>query len=308
MNFTLHQLKVFSQVVRSRSVSKAAQLLHMTQPAVSIQLKNFQDQFEISLTEIIGRRLHVTEFGVEMARIADQILQSVSEIQQKTQLYKGLLAGSLTIESVSTGKYVLPYFLTGFLQQHPHVDLRLEVSQRENVIRSLEENTVDFALVSVKPENLEVNEEILMPNRLFLVAAADFPVPDEWARGQMPFHHIPVIFREKGSGTRRILEQYIDKNHINPQVKFDLTSAEAVKQAVIAGLGVSVLSVYSMKFELKENVLKILPFPGFPLQNYWRLIWRRDKKLAPVALAYLDYIRKEKALIHGKHFQWSEEY
>lgn len=308
MNFTLHQLKVFLQVVKSSSVSKAADVLHMTQPAVSIQLKNFQDQFEIPLTEVIGRRLHVTDFGIEMARITEEILQNVSEIQLKTQIYKGLLAGTLKIDSVSTGKYILPHYVSGFLKNNPHVDLNLEVSKRENVMESLEENKVDFALVSIKPQHIEVNEELLMPNRLFLVAGSDFSLAQEWKKGPMPLHHIPIILREKGSGTRSILEQYADKNQVNTQVKFELTSTEAVKQAVMAGLGVSVLSVYSMKFELKENILTILPFPGFPLQNHWRLIWLKNKKLSPVASAYLEYIKTEKARIYEKNFKWAESY
>jgi DNA-binding transcriptional LysR family regulator len=309
MNFTLHQLKVFTQIVKSRSVSKAAELLHMTQPAVSIQLRNLQDQFEIPLTEVIGRKLHITDFGFEMARQAEEILQSVAEIQQKAQQYKGLLAGALRIDSVSTGKYILPHFLTGFLKKNPYIDLSLEVSQRENVIRSLEENRVDFALVSVVPEHLEVNEEQLMPNRLFLVASAGFSVQEADTEEPVPWQHLPIILREKGSGTRWILEQHIHRHHINPpQVKFELASTEAVKQAVVAGLGVSVLSVYAMKFELKENILSVIPFPGFPLLNQWRLIWLKDKKLSPVAQAYLEYIRTEKGRIYENNFKWAEAY
>jgi DNA-binding transcriptional LysR family regulator len=243
-----------------------------------------------------------------MSKIADEILQNVSEIQHKTQIYKGLLAGALKIESVSTGKYILPYYLTGFLRKNPYVDLNLEVSQRENVLRSLTQNTVDLALVSVLPESIEVNEELLMPNRLFPVAASEFFVEDELKKNQMTLQQLPIILREKGSGTRLILEQYIQKNHVKPQVKFELTSTEAVKQAVIAGLGISVMSVHSMRYELKENILTILPFPGFPLQNHWRLIWLKNKKLSPVATAYLAYIKAEKGRIYEKYFKWSENY
>jgi DNA-binding transcriptional LysR family regulator len=280
----------------------------MTQPAVSIQLKNFQDQFEIPLTEVISRRLHVTDFGMEMAKIAEEILQNVSEIQLKTQVYKGLLAGTLKIESVSTGKYIMPYYLTGFLRKNPYVDLNLEVSQRENVLKSLAENKVDFALISVAPEHIEVNEELLMPNRLFPVASSEFFADDEWKNNQPALQQLPIILREKGSGTRLILEQYIRNNQVSPQVKFELTSNEAVKHAVIAGLGISVMSVHSMKYELKEKILTILPFPGFPLQNYWRLIWLKSKKLSPVAAAYLTYIKIEKTSIYEKYFKWSENY
>jgi DNA-binding transcriptional LysR family regulator len=276
----------------------------MTQPAVSIQLKNLQDQFEIPLTEVIGRKLHVTDFGFELAAIAEDILNNVSTIQHKALSFKGLLAGKLSIASVSTGKYIMPYFLSDFLKKHPHIDLRLDVSQREKVIKSLEENSVDFALVSVAPENLEVNQEILMPNKLFLVAPGEIELPEQSLPDSAQLGNIPIIFREKGSGTRLVLEQYLDKFHVNPMVKLELTSTEAVKQAVIAGLGVSVLSVFSIRYELMEKALKIIPYKGFPLLSEWRLIWLKEKKLSPVAQAYLAFIRREKSAIFQQKFSW----
>jgi LysR family transcriptional regulator, low CO2-responsive transcriptional regulator len=308
MNFTLHQLRIFLEVVASKNISRAADKLHMTQPAVSIQLKNLQDQFDIPLTEIIGKRLYVTEFGFELAKMAEDILAGISTIEHKTMLYKGLLAGKLKIAAVSTGKYILPYYLSDFLSQHAHVELLLDVSQRENAVQSLEDNTVDFALVSIVPENLEVEEEVLIPNKLFMVASPEFVLPEDVITDSRLLDHIPIIFREKGSGTRLLLQQYLDRSHTQPKVKLELTSTEAVKQAVVAGLGVSVLSIFSMHYELKEKVIQIIPFKGFPLKSTWRLIWLKKKKLSPVAQAYLDFIRKEKNDITRRRFSWVDEY
>ena len=155
MNFTLHQLKVFITIVENKSITKAANELNMTQPAASIQLKNFQDQFEIPLSEVIGRQFYVTDFGIEIYEIAKEILNKTETIQYKTEAFKGLLSGKLKISVVSTGNYVMPYFLNGFLKNHPNVELVLDVSNKTNVIKDLEQNLVDFSLVTVSPTHLD---------------------------------------------------------------------------------------------------------------------------------------------------------
>ncbi|MFZ9673900.1 MAG: LysR family transcriptional regulator, partial [Flavobacteriaceae bacterium] len=169
MNYTLHQLQIFTEVVRQKSVTKAAEAMHMTQPALSIQLKNFQRQFEFPLVEILGKKLYITDFGMTIAEIAQNILQEADAIKYKTKEYSGLIAGKLRISSASTGKYVMPYFLTDFLKNHPGIDLTMDVSNKTKVIKSLADNAIDFALVSVLPTQVEVEEELLMQNQLFLV-------------------------------------------------------------------------------------------------------------------------------------------
>ena len=169
MNYTLNQLKVFLKVTRTESITKAAEELHLTQPAVSIQLKNFQDQFEIPLTEVVGRQLYITEFGREIATAAELILEGVYELNYKTQAHKGQLTGRLKISIVSTGKYVMPYFLSDFLKLHQGVELAMDVTNKAKVIESLEKNAVDFSLVSVLPDSIAVDSIKLMQNKLYLV-------------------------------------------------------------------------------------------------------------------------------------------
>ena len=173
MNFTLHQLRMFMSVVENRSVTKASEALHMTQPAVSIQLRNLQLQFDMPLTEVVGRKLYVTEFGLELYSIADKILKDVASISYQTQNFKGMLSGRLKISVASTGKYVMPYYLKDFLKANPGIDLQMDVTNKTKVIRSLQNNEVDFSLVSVLPDNLDICQEILLPNKLFLTGAAD---------------------------------------------------------------------------------------------------------------------------------------
>ena len=291
MNYTLHQLQVFVKVVQTKSITKAANELFLTQPGVSIQLKNFQDQFDIPLTEVVGRQLHVTEFGNEIAAIATEILQQVQAIDYKTAAFKGILSGRLRIAVVSTGKYVMPYFLSDFLKKHPQIDLTMDVTNKAGVIKSIEENQIDFGLVSILPDKLNVEEEKLLENKLYLIGARDHILPSEKYKKQI-FSQLPMIYREQGSATRSIMESFFDRSKIIVNKKIELTSNEAVKQAVIAGLGYSIMPVIGIRNELKTGELQILPVEGFPILSQWRLIWLRNKKISPVASAYLAHVRQ----------------
>lgn len=308
MNYTFHQLKIFMAVVEKQSVTKASAELNMTQPAVSIQLKNLQDQFDIPLTEIISRRLYVTEFGMELYQIADKILQEIANINYRTQSFKGMVSGKLKISVASTGKYVMPYYLKEFLKQNPTIDLLMDVTNKSKVIESLANNEVDFSLVSVLPEKLEIEQEVLLPNKLFLTSAADTDFIITKQMDKSVFDKIPLIYREEGSGTRVTMQRYFQKAHIVPKVRFELTSTEAVKQAVLAGLGFSIQSLLSIKNELKQKEIKIIPVKDLPLIESWRLVWLKKKKMSVVARAFLSHVRENKKNIYDKHFSWIEKY
>ncbi len=210
MNYTLNQLRIFLKVVQNQSVTKASEELHLTQPAVSIQLKNFQDQFEIPLTEVIGRKIYVTDFGKEIAEAAEQILQQVGTINYKTLAYKGQLFGKIKIDIVSTGKYIMPYFLSDFLKLHPGVELEMDVTNKNKVVKSLQQNEIDFALVSILPEKLNVEKIDLMQNKLYFVGNME---EDFTSKKDMEtiLQKRPLLFREIGSGTRQTMERFIQK-------------------------------------------------------------------------------------------------
>ncbi len=297
MNYTIHQLKIFLKVLETKSITRASEELFMTQPAVSIQLKNFQDQFDIPLTEIIGRKLYVTDFGKEIGEIVEKTLDQLEEINYKTQEYKGLLTGRLKISAASTGKYVIPYFLSKFLELYPGVDLVLDVTNKSQVLASIKNNEIDFALVSVVPDDIDVQEERLLENRLYLIG--NQPKFDK---------NKPLIYREKGSATRAEMERYFSETSSKTRKKLELTSNEAVKQAVIAGLGYSILPIIGIKDEIINERLFILPKKNLPLKTDWRLIYNSAKKLSPVARAYLSFIREEKKDILQTYFKWYEDF
>ena len=307
MNYTLHQLQVFLKVAQTQSVTKASEALHLTQPAVSIQLRNFQDQFEIPLTEVIGRKIFITDFGKEIAVAAENILNEVYAINYKTLAYKGQLTGRLKISVVSTGKYVMPYFLADFMKKHEGIELLLDVTNKAMVIESLEKNEVDFSLVSVLPEHLQLERVELMQNKLYLVGNALHQFEAKLHNKNI-FETLPLIYREQGSGTRYVMEKYIEQNKIPIRKKMELTSNEAVKQAVVAGLGFSVMPLIGIKNELTNGDLKLIDVEEFPIKSTWNLIWLKSKSFSPVASSFLNYIRQEKDRIIQEKFDWTEQY
>src|SRR4028119_9218 len=173
MDYTFNQLRIFLKVTQTKSITKAAEELHLTQPAVSIQLRNFQHQFVIPLTEVIGRKLYVTDFGKEIAIAAENILNEVYAINYKTLSYKGKVAGRLKLSIVSTGEYVMPYFVSEFIRNNEGVELQMDVTNKLKVVESLEKNEVDFSLVSVLPINLQTEKLELIENKLFLVGNSE---------------------------------------------------------------------------------------------------------------------------------------
>jgi DNA-binding transcriptional LysR family regulator len=293
MNYTIHQLHIFLKVNQTQSITRASEELFMSQPAVSIQLKKLQDQFDIPLTEVIGRQLYITEFGKEIAVIAERIVQELENINYKTQAFQGIMTGKLSISAASTGKYVIPYFLSDFLDKHKGIDLLLDVTNKTKVVESLKKNEIDFALVSVLPDKLSIEEEVLIENKLYLLGSEMERVENK-----------PLIYREEGSATRMSMESYFASRVGEQRKQMELTSNEAVKQAVIAGLGYSIMPLIGLKNELLNGQIHILEAEGLPIKTEWRLIWLKGKKLSPVAQTYLDFVRTQKQKILVEKFDW----
>jgi DNA-binding transcriptional LysR family regulator len=303
MHYTLHQLIIFLKITETKSITKASEALHLTQPAVSIQLKKFQDQFDIPLTEVIGRQLYVTDFGKEIALAAQKIVYEIQAINYKTSSFKGQLSGRLKISVVSTGKYVIPYFITDFLKENSAVELELDVTNKLKVIESLQYNEVDFSLVSLLPENMDIEKIDLMENRLYFVGNKEYTFSEKM-NDKSIIENIPIIYREKGSGTRQVMERFLESNKLQLVKKMELTSNEAVKQAVIAGLGCSIMPLIGIKNELNNGDLHIIPIKGLPLKSTWSLIWLKQKNLSPVATAFTNYLLNNKTKIMAEKFSW----
>jgi DNA-binding transcriptional LysR family regulator len=303
MNYTLHQLQILLKIRETGSVTKASEELYLSQPAVSIQLRKLQEQFDIPIFELVGRKISITEFGHEIADTAARIMTEIEDINYKSQIYSGEVAGKLKMAIVSTAKYIFPYFMTDFTRQHPGVDLIIDVTNKSNVIKSLENNEIDLAMVSTIPKKLKVNSVRLMQNQLFLVGGKEYGHYDKPITNKQ-FMELPLIYREHGSATRLAMEHYLTKRKVSTIKKMELTTNEAVKQAVIAGLGISIMPLIGIQDSLENKELRIIPARGLPLETNWNIIWMKSKNLSRVSKNFINYVEEQKSAIIKKHFHF----
>lgn len=304
MHYTLHQLRIFLKVADYQSITKAAEELHLTQPAISIQLKKLQEQFELPLTEVIGRQLYVTDFGKEIAIRSRRILDEAEGIKYTIDQYKGLLTGKIKISVVSTGKYVIPYFLKNFMDTYPGVDISIDVSNKNRVIEGMHRNESDFSLVSVVPDDLNVYSVELMENELNLVGSTEF---EGRIKRPKDLEKVTLLFREDGSATRNAMQHYLDTHHIKVGKSMELVSNEAVKQAINAGLGVSIVPLIGLRTALAREGIQIYPLSGLPIFTRWNLIYNKGKVLTPAQLGLIKYMEENKERLVEEHFSWTKK-
>jgi DNA-binding transcriptional LysR family regulator len=307
MNYTLHQLEIFKKLTELKSVTRVSESLYLSQPAISIQLKNFQNQFSQPLFEVIGRQVFITDFGKEIGIAANKILVEVELINYKSSQFEGKIAGKLKIAIVSTAKYAMPYFLTDFINKNDAVDLIMDVTNKANVLKSLENNEVDFAMVSTLPKNMNIERIELMKNKLFLVGPSNY-INANKSLQKRELEKLSFIYRENGSATRIAMQNYIETQNIRISKKIELTSNEAIKQAVVAGLGFSIMPLIGIKSSLQSNELKIFKTKGLPIETNWNLIWLKSKKNNTVTKAFIEHMNKDKDDIINNKFGWFEDY
>ncbi|MFM8565709.1 MAG: LysR family transcriptional regulator [Bacteroidota bacterium] len=288
MKYTLHQLEIFLRLSRTLSVTQAAEELNLSQPAVSIQLKNFQAHFPLPLTEIVHKRLYLTEFGRSVAKKAEEVIRSTQGVNQCLADYQGEISGNLRISTVSTGKYLAPYLIAPFANANPSVDICLSVSNKTQVMTELASNEVDLALISLKPD-MRLAEFPIMDNE-FVLVGANPPVSGEvWSPDRLA--SISLLFREPGSATRQMMERYIQQHGLNVKMRLELSSNEAIKQSILAGLGYSIMPKVSVLSDLEQRNLFIQPVRGLPIRSYWSFVWPEGKKLSPQAQEFLDTVK-----------------
>lgn len=291
MNYTLRQLEVFCTLVKTGSFTKASEVLHLSQPAVSLQFKSFSEQFHFDLLQQQNKRFVLTEFGALVHAEASAILHRVQNLAAINESVRGELVGTLRFSIVSTGKYILPFLLREFLEAHPKVQLQMDVTNKEQVLQHLLDNTVDLSLMSLVPDRLALEVEPLMANTLVLVCSPSYAQKYQ----RLGLSKLQYVFRESGSATRKAMEEFLKKERIEPQYKLELTSNEAVKQSLLAGLGASVLPLIGIRRELNAGALVEIPNKHLPIVTSWNLAWRSNQRLSPIAQAYVHFIREHKA-------------
>ncbi len=295
MHLTLRQLKIFEAVARHLSVSRAAEELHLTQPAVSMQVRSLEEAVGLPLTEQVGKRIFLTDAGAELARHARVVASQLREAEEALLAMKGLRGGRLNIGVVSTAKYFAPRLLTAFRRRYPEVELRLGVHNRGEIVSQLADNEIDLAIMGRPPPELETASEPFAENPLVFVAAPDHPLADARRIAPKQLAGESFLLREPGSGTRAAMERFLAENGVVPRRTVEMTSNETIKQAVMAGMGISFISERTIVLELATGHIARLNVVGTPLRRHWYLVQRADKRLLPVAEAFRQFLLKESA-------------
>jgi len=296
-NATLRQLKVFEAVARNLSFSRAAEELHLTQPAVSTQVKKLEDHAGLPLFEQLGKKIHLTPAGVEMLHSSRVIIQQFKEVEEAMTQFKGVSGGKLNVAVISAGDYFFPRLLVEFARRHSGVTLNFGVCNREELLDQLTDNLTDLAIMVRPPLDMDTVNEPFAPHPYVIVAAPDHPLA---ARKRIPVSRLarePFVVREKGSDTWNSMEEGFGRHLADLNVAMEIKSTETIKQAVIAGMGVSFLSAHTISRELQAGSLTVLDVQGFPLMLHWYVVHRKNKRLPPVAQAFKSFLMNDGAAL-----------
>ncbi|MEY2598123.1 MAG: HTH-type transcriptional activator CmpR [Verrucomicrobiota bacterium] len=306
MNITFRQMRLFLALADTGSVSAAARAMHVTQPTASMQLREVTHAVGLPLYDVISRKVHLTEAGRELAATVRRMAQEWDVFQQRMDAMKGLKRGKLRVAVVSTAKYFVPRLIGTFCRRHPEIDVSLEVLNRDGVVRRLEENLDDLYIMSMPPAHLDLKDEIFMKNPLVVVAALGDALTRQPSLRLGDLAGQRFILREEGSGTRMAVDQFFRKKRFRAQVRLELGSNEAIKEAVAGGLGLGVISVHALHGHAKEHGVRVLHVDGFPIASNWHLVHPMAKQLSPTAHAFKQHLL-ENALdvLEGKLWQSS---
>ncbi len=290
MHLTLRQLKVFETVANLGSFTRAAEALFLSQPAVSIQVKQLEGQIGLPLFEHIGNKIHLTTAGAEVHHYSRAVFQQLKEMEEVLAGMKGLSQGRLDIAVASTVNYFAPRLLAAFSRLHPGIDLTLEVANRETLMRLLEANEKDIVLMGQPPSKLDLESAPFMENPLVVIAPADHPLRDKHPVTLQELAEQTFVMREPGSGTRLAMERFFKEHGLALKTGMEMTRNEAIKQAVRAGMGLGIVSAHTVDLEMETGCLCLLDVEHFPIPRQWYIVHRRGKRLSPAAVAFRNFV------------------
>jgi LysR family transcriptional regulator, low CO2-responsive transcriptional regulator len=298
---TLHQLKVFETVARLTSVTRAAEELCLTQPTVSMQIKQLTQNIGVPLFEQIGKKLYLTESGQELLLTCREIFDRLARFEMKIADFQGMKQGKLKLSTITTTKYFIPRALAPFCKLYPGIEIALEITNHERILERLNENLDDLYIISKIPERLDVSLHPFLENPLVVMAHKTHPLAQEKNIPISRLNDEAFIMRERGSGTRAAVEQLFAKHGVAVKVRLELGGNEAIKQAISVGFGLSVLSQHTFTPEAaKSSGLTILDVEHFPIERHWYIVHPSDKQLSIVASTFFDFLQQESQAIADK--------
>ena len=290
---TLHQLQIFEAIAQHGSFTRAAEELFLTQPTVSQQMKQLTKAIGVPLYEQIGKRIYLTDAGKAVLEVGRDISQRFNDLEMTLADIKGLKQGNLKLAAITTAKYFVPRILGTFRQRYPGINISLQIANRQQILDRLSDNLDDLYFIGQPPEDLEINLRHFLDNPLVVIAPRNHPLAQEKLISLERLVEEPLIMRESGSGTRMAVEGFFAENRLKMKVEMEIGSNEAIKQAIVGGLGLSVLSRHSLALEGPQGPLVVLDVEGFPIQKHWYVIYPRSKQLSIVAQTFLDYLLTE---------------
>jgi len=293
MHVTFRQLKVFEAVARHLSYTQAAQELHLTQPAVSMQIKQLEEAAGLPLFEQLGKKIYLTQAGQEMFHYCRNIASELAAAEETLEQLKGVHRGHLNIAVASTANAFATRLLANFAKQHEGINFSLDVTNRATLLRQLENNERDLVIMGRPPQGMELVTESFMDNPLVVIAPPDHPLAGQIELDIELLKQEVFVLREQGSGTRIAMERFFHERGFQLETGMEMTSNEAIKQAVEAGLGLGIVSIHTLELELETRRLVILNVKGFPILRHWYLVHRRGKRLSPVAEAFRQFVLTE---------------
>ncbi|MDY6937176.1 MAG: LysR substrate-binding domain-containing protein [Cyanobacteriota bacterium] len=290
LHVTLHQLKVFETVARHSSFTRAAEELSISQPTVSSQVKQLTKAFGLPLFEQIGKQLYLTDVGQELLGTCQDVFERLDNFEMKVADFKGTKEGKLRLAVVTTAKYFVPKHLGLFCQQYPAIDISLQVTNHQKLNRRMLENKDDLYILSQPPEDMDLHVRAFLDNPLVVVARADHPLAQKQGIPIEYLNNEKFIMREPGSGTRKAVEKLLKKHDVSIEVRLEFGSNEAIKQAILGGLGISILSQHTLLYERERGELTILDIENFPIQCHWYVVYIAGKQLSVVAQTFLQHL------------------
>ena len=295
IHLTLRQLQLFDAVARHLSFSRASGELHLSQPAVSMQIKQLEEAVGMSLFEQVGKKIFLTDAGREVQRSSQEISQNLLDLEGALADLQGLKSGRLIVGVVSTASVFATRLMAHYRKLQPEVQLTLNVVNRETLLHQLAHNETDLAIMGQPPEGRDLSSQAFMRNPLVLVAATNHPLAGE---SSIPFSRLagqPLLGREPGSGTRSAMEAIFRKHGIGLAPAMEMNNNEAIKQAVEVGLGLGVVSLHTVEHELRAGRMVALDVEGFPIRRDWYLVYRQGKRLSPAAQSFRDFVLEQGA-------------
>ncbi len=293
MNITLRQLRVFERVARRLSFTRAAEELYLTQPAVSMQIKQFEDTIGLPLFERLGRKIYLTRAGEELYRVSRSISLQLQEAEQLVEELKGAEGGRLAVSVASTVHYFAISLLADFRKRYPRVKVNFKITNRKGLLQQLEDNETDIVLMGQPPDDQDLNAEAFMENPLVIIAPPDHPLATQGRISLGDIQNETFIMREQGSGTRNSVERFFAEKGLKIGISMEMNTNAAVKQGVEEGLGLGIVSIHTIIRELQDQRMVVLDVEDFPLIRQWYIVTRAGKRLSAVAREFQDFIRQD---------------